>query len=263
LSHRLEERQRHSPPGNGYTKIYSTTTAFAAIKTDGSIKVWGGSSHGDISAPSTGVYTKIYALETSTSVKRFSLEGCAFSVKEKIALSVLSEAFLAVTVYRVRVLISVGVPLMVQVALSILALKTDGSIKVWGNASAGGTGAPVGNGYTKIYSAQSAFVAIKANGSITAWGSSSVGGTTPAPNLTNTTGADQIVVIGSAITGITFHNSGGSIASCTVAPTLPAGLSIDSATCTISGTPTEVRALTLYTVTARNASDNTDWNKHP
>jgi hypothetical protein len=48
-------------PGNGYTKIYSTTTAFAAIKTDGSIKVWGGSSHGDISAPSTGVYTKIYS----------------------------------------------------------------------------------------------------------------------------------------------------------------------------------------------------------
>ncbi|CAC9434184.1 hypothetical protein, partial [uncultured Gammaproteobacteria bacterium] len=37
-----------APPGNGYTKIYSTTTAFAAIKTDGSIKVWGGSSHGDI-----------------------------------------------------------------------------------------------------------------------------------------------------------------------------------------------------------------------
>jgi hypothetical protein len=94
------------------------------------------------------------ALETSTSVKRFSLEGCAFTVKEKIALSVLSEAFLAVTVYRVRALTSVGA------------------------------------------------------------------------NLTNTTGADQIVVIGSAITGITFHNSGGSIASCTVAPTLPAGLSM-------------------------------------
>jgi hypothetical protein len=41
-------------------------------------------------------------------------------IKEKIALSVLSEAFLAVTVYRVRALTSVGVPLMVQVALSIL-----------------------------------------------------------------------------------------------------------------------------------------------
>jgi predicted signal transduction protein with EAL and GGDEF domain len=39
---------------------------------------------------------------------------------------VLSEAFLAVTVYRVRALTSVGVPLMVQVALSIL--KPAGSV---------------------------------------------------------------------------------------------------------------------------------------
>jgi hypothetical protein len=56
----------------------------------------------------------------------------------------------------------------------------------------------------------------------------------------------------------TFNNSGGAIASCTAAPTLPAGLSINSTTCTISGTPTEVRARTVYTVTAKNATDNTD-----
>jgi hypothetical protein len=34
----------------------------------------------------------------------------------------------------------------------------------------GGTGAPDGNGYTKIYSNGTAFVAVKADGSITAWG---------------------------------------------------------------------------------------------
>jgi hypothetical protein len=38
--------------------------------------------------------------------------------------------------------------------------------------------------------------------------------------------------------------------------TLPAGLSIDSTTCTISGTPTEVRTLSVYTVTAKNATDD-------
>jgi hypothetical protein len=42
------------------------------------------------------------------------------------ALSVLSVAFFAVTVYTVRALTSVGVPLMVQVALSIL--KPAGSV---------------------------------------------------------------------------------------------------------------------------------------
>jgi hypothetical protein len=70
--------------------------------------------------------------------------------------------------------------------------------------------------------------------------------------------AEHIAIIGFAITDITFSNSGGAIASCTVAPTLPAGLSIDSATCTISGTPTEIKALSVYTVTAKNAIDDTD-----
>jgi hypothetical protein len=103
-----------------------------------------------------------------------------------------------------------------------------------------------------------AFVAIKTDGSIAAWGSSSTGGTTPTPNLANTAGANQIAVIDSAITNITFSNSGGAITSCAVAPTLPAGLSIDNVSCTISGTPTEVKVPTLYTVTAKNAADDTD-----
>jgi hypothetical protein len=36
-------------------------SAFAAIKTDGSIKAWGASDSGGSGAPSTGVYTKIYS----------------------------------------------------------------------------------------------------------------------------------------------------------------------------------------------------------
>jgi hypothetical protein len=73
----------------------------------------------------------------------------------------------------------------------------------------------------------------------------------------NTAGADQVAIIDFAITNITFSNLGGAIVSCTVAPALPAGLSIDSTTCTISGTPTKVRALSVYTVTAKDATDNT------
>ncbi len=48
------------------------------------------------------------------------VESCVFTVKETIALPVLSVASFAVTVYTLRALTSVGVPLMVQVALSIL-----------------------------------------------------------------------------------------------------------------------------------------------
>jgi hypothetical protein len=35
-----------APDGSDYTKIYSTRTAFAALKADGSIKAWGYGSEG-------------------------------------------------------------------------------------------------------------------------------------------------------------------------------------------------------------------------
>ena len=52
------------------------------------------------------------------------------------------------------------------------------------------------------------------------------------------------------VTGLytSFTNVTG--ATCTVSPSLPAGLSIDSSTCTISGTPTAETSNTTYTVTA-------------
>ncbi|VVH64055.1 hypothetical protein BSPWISOX_2548 [uncultured Gammaproteobacteria bacterium] len=57
------------------------------------------------------------------------------------------------------------------------ALKADGSITAWGGSHTGGAGAPFGRGYTEIYSTSQAFAALKANGSIKAWGSSNAGGT--------------------------------------------------------------------------------------
>jgi site-specific DNA-adenine methylase len=57
------------------------------------------------------------------------------------------------------------------------AVKADGSIIAWGSPHTGGTGAPSGSGYTKIYSNRGAFAALKADGSITAWGDPYAGGT--------------------------------------------------------------------------------------
>jgi hypothetical protein len=53
----------NAPSGNGYTKIYSTISAFAAIKTDGSITAWGASDAGGTGAPSGRDYTKIYSTD--------------------------------------------------------------------------------------------------------------------------------------------------------------------------------------------------------
>jgi hypothetical protein len=50
-----------APSDNGYTKIYSTGSAFAALKADGSITAWGNSDEGGTGAPSDNGYTKIYS----------------------------------------------------------------------------------------------------------------------------------------------------------------------------------------------------------
>ena len=114
-----------APTDSGYTHINSTRFAFAALKSDGSIDVWGYNSYGGdpLTAPTDSGYEKIY-----------STYG-AFA-----------------------------------------ALKSDGSITAWGHSSYGSTGAPTDSGYVEIYSNKSAFAALKSDGSIAAWGSSSSGG---------------------------------------------------------------------------------------
>jgi hypothetical protein len=55
-----------SAPSTGvYTKIYSNSSAFAALKADGSITAWGNQNYGGADAPSGSGYTKIYSLNKS------------------------------------------------------------------------------------------------------------------------------------------------------------------------------------------------------
>jgi hypothetical protein len=58
-------------------------------------------------------------------------------------------------------------------------LKADGSIMAWGNSYQGGSYAPAGSDYTKIYSTYNSFAALKADGSIKAWGHSNLSHPTP------------------------------------------------------------------------------------
>lgn len=61
------------------------------------------------------------------------------------------------------------------------------------------------------------------------------------------------LVKGSALTpDSSTPNTGGAIASCSITPALPAGLSLDPQTCLISGTPTALASLTSHTVLATN-----------
>lgn len=62
-----------------------------------------------------------------------------------------------------------------------------------------------------------------------------------------------------AIAALVATNSGGNISSCSVSPALPAGLSLNSSTCEISGTPTVAVSATTHLITASNeAGDSVD-----
>jgi hypothetical protein len=55
----LRAAGENTPTDKGYIKIYSTATAFAALKADGSIKVWDDPDSGGANAPTDKGYIKI------------------------------------------------------------------------------------------------------------------------------------------------------------------------------------------------------------
>ncbi len=62
------------------------------------------------------------------------------------------------------------------------------------------------------------------------------------------------ILKGIAISGQTPTLQGSKLTSCTVSPALPAGLSLDTSTCALSGTPTTLSSLAVYTITAQNSA---------
>jgi uncharacterized delta-60 repeat protein len=60
--------------------------------------------------------------------------------------------------------------------------------------------------------------------------------------------------VNTAISGYTISSTGGTIASYAISPAAPAGLTFNTTTGLLSGTPTEVAASTAYTITATNTS---------
>jgi len=77
--------------------------------------------------------------------------------------------------------------------------------------------------------------------------------TLPAPAFTMSSYSESVVQ-NSAITGYTITSSGGVVASYSISPAAPAGMSFSTSTGLLSGSPTTVKTATEYVVTATNAS---------
>lgn len=78
--------------------------------------------------------------------------------------------------------------------------------------------------------------------------------TLQAPGGLTYSSTTNVYTVGTAITVLNPTATGGAIASYIVSPTLPAGLTINSSTGVISGTPSSTSSQTTYTITATNAS---------
>jgi hypothetical protein len=63
--------------------------------------------------------------------------------------------------------------------------------------------------------------------------------------------------VNSAITGYTISSTGGTITSYAITPSAPAGLSFNTTTGLLSGTPTEVAGATAFTITGTNGAGST------
>jgi hypothetical protein len=62
------------------------------------------------------------------------------------------------------------------------------------------------------------------------------------------------VIVNTAITTVTNSSTGGAIASYAISPAAPAGLTFNTSTGQLSGTPTSTQSATAYTITATNAA---------
>ena len=175
---------------SGVIAIYSIDTAFAALKTDGSVVAWG-----FVYNPSEGSDTN-YPNSNGTSltsgvVNIYSTVGAFAALKSDGRVVTWGGTFYGGDSSSVSSSLSSGVVEVYSAQYAFAALKSNGSVITWGNSSLGGDSISVSSslssGVIKIYSNAIAFSALKSDGSVVTWGDSNYGGnsTSVSNNLTS------------------------------------------------------------------------------
>lgn len=161
-------------------EIYSTDSAYAALKTDGSVVTWGNNVMGGNSSSVT--LTNIVSVYSNMlSFAALKNDGTVItwgnSTNGGDSSSVSSDL--------------VNVKMIYSNIYSFAALKKDGSVIVWGNSLYGGdatsVSSDISSNVVKIVSTDTAYAALKTDGSVVTWGDSTNGGnsTSVSTSLTN------------------------------------------------------------------------------
>ena len=159
-----------------YCSLYSIENGFAALKTDGTVAIWG--AYVNASSPEQSNISSIGNL--SNIVNIYSNQRAFAAVDKNGAVSCWGQTDAggsAATLYPNGSSISSNVIDIAGTARAFAALKNDGTVICWGNSSYGGsgTGSAISN-VIKISSTAFSFAGKKKDNSVVVWGDSTSGG---------------------------------------------------------------------------------------
>ncbi|WP_413360828.1 Ig-like domain-containing protein [Prochlorococcus sp. MIT 1201] len=165
----------------------SNSSAFAALKDDGSVVTWG---HSVFGGDSSSVAT-----ELSSGVNQIFSTSTAFAALKDDG-SVVTWGSSGGDSSSVDLELSSGVNQIFSTLGAFAALKDDGSVVSWGNSTRGGDSSSVdlelSSGVNQIFSSKEAFAAVKDDGSVVSWGHSDYGGDSSSVDLELSSGVNKI-----------------------------------------------------------------------
>ena len=152
---------------------WSNTSAFAALKDDGSVVTWGGA---------TGGYSDRVATKLSSGVVQiYSSQGAFAALKSDGSVVTWGSSSSGGDSSAVADKLTGGVTRIFSTQQAFAALKSDGTVVTWGDSSRGGNSDSVVNqlrDVRTIYSTDSAFAALRSDNSVVTWGDANYGGST-------------------------------------------------------------------------------------
>ncbi len=151
----------------GVAALYSTSSAFAALKEDGSVVTWGNQSLGGDSS------AVVEALESGVTAI-FSAQNAFAALKEDGSVVTWGLGGQGGNSGGVAEALTGGVVTIHSTQTAFAAIKADGSVVTWGQAAWGGDSSAVAEdlagGVVTVASTERAFAALKADGSVITWG---------------------------------------------------------------------------------------------